>query len=233
MVVAPVYEWTGHLPPDEFDLPAELNRFRELRDQTLPPEMTARMDRAARELAQAHLADRAARVGDVAPGFRVADGTGGEVSLAGLLADGPVVLSFYRGMWCPFCSLELRALRQAVPRITALGASLVAVSGQTPDYSALTAERLDLPFTVLSDDGLAVSRSYGLVYELPDYLVEAYDQRHPIPVFNGTEGNALPVPATYVIDRSGIIRFGFVDPNYTHRADPDAIVDVLETLVPE
>jgi peroxiredoxin len=131
----------------------------------------------------------------------------------------------------PFCNLELHSLEQYLPRIEELGASLVAISGQTPDNSLLMAEKNELTYEVLSDAGLTVASSYGLVFRLPDYLQEAYEQLgHPIPMFDGAGQQTLPIPATFVVDRDGIVRFAYANPDYTHRADPDDIVATLESI---
>jgi peroxiredoxin len=209
----------------------ELARLRYLRDDVIPPDVAAHMDKATTALIESNTADRAVGAGSSAPDFTLPNALGEDISLNRLLNEGPVVLSFYRGAWCPFCNLELRALEQAVPDITALGARLVAVSGQTPDNSLSMMEKNGLTYDVLSDVGLTVAKSYGLVFELPDYLQTDYRALgHPIPRFNGTDQQTLPIPGTFVIDPTGIIRYAYVNPNYMYRADPTAIVAALRTL---
>jgi peroxiredoxin len=223
--------WVRMLPEEPFELLAELERWREMRDSEVPAGLVARMDRATEELAQSQVTDHVAQVGSVAPGFTLPNAIGGKTSLDALLKKGPVVISFYRGVWCPFCNLEQRALQQHLPRITGLGASLVAISGMTPDNSLSMAERLGLTYEVLTDTGLAIARSYGLVFDLPDYLQEAYEQLgHPVTRFNGTTDQTLPIAGTFVVDRGGVIRFAYANANYMHRADPADIIGVLEEL---
>jgi peroxiredoxin len=224
----------GHeidLPVKPFDLIEELDRLRNMRDDVIPANITSLMDRATKELIQAKLTDQVVGVGSEAPGFSLPNATGQQVTLRQMLTRGAVVISFYRGVWCPFCNLELHSLQQYLPRIEELGASLVAISGQTPDNSLLMAEKNELTYEVLSDAGLTVASSYGLVFRLPDYLQEAYEQLgHPIPMFNGAGQQKLPIPATFVVDRDGIVRFAYANPDYTHRADPDDIVATLESI---
>lgn len=219
-------------PDGPFDLMAELERFRTMRDDVIPPGITSLMDRATAELIASGLEGRAAGIGDRAPGFSLPNALGEQVSLERMLREGPVVLSFYRGIWCPFCSLELRALQQYMPQIKALGGALVAISGQTPDNSLSMVEKHRLTYEVLSDTGQAVASSYGLVFRLPDYLQEAYEKLgHPIPMFNGAGQQTLPVPGTFVIGPDGIIRFAYANPDYRYRADPADILAVLKSLL--
>lgn len=223
--------WVKMLPQGEFELPVELERWRKMRDSEIPADAVARMDRANEELDRSRVTDHAVRTGERAPKFTLPNAFGVDVSLDELLEKGPVVISFYRGTWCPFCNLEQRALQQQLPRITELGASLVAISGMTPDNSLTMAERLHLTYEVLTDTGLAVARAYGLVFELPDYLQETYEELgHPVTRFNGTTDQTLPVAGTFVVDRAGRIRFAYTNANYMHRADPLDVIRTLEEL---
>jgi peroxiredoxin len=224
-------EWVEKLPLGPFDLTNELARWRELRDVVVPADVAAQMDRATMELAASQILAQVVAVGGQAPSFVLPNAVGKQVSLDQLLARGPVVISFYRGLWCPFCNLEQRALQQALSQITALGASLVAISGMTPDNSMSMVERLGLAYEVLTDVGLLVARRYGLVFELPEDLREAYSRMgHPIPQFNGTTEHTLPIAATYVVDNGGIVRFAYANPNYMHRADPADVLAALAAL---
>jgi peroxiredoxin len=221
-----------NLVPDRlYDLAVELARVRRLRDEVIPPAVAAHMDQATMALVESKAADRAVSVGARAPDFTLPNTVGKDISLKRLLNEGAVVVSFYRGVWCPFCNLELRALQQCAAEITKLDSRLVAISGQTPDNSLSMAEKNGLTYEVLSDVGLAAARSYGLVFELPAYLQADYRELgHPVSQFNGTDQNTLPIPATFVIDPSGIVRFAYVNPNYMYRADPTAIIAALRTL---
>ena len=219
------------IPGGPLDLTTELARLRGLRDDVIPRNVALHMDRATADLVKSKAADRAVKVGSRAPDFTLPNAVGEYISLRRLLDEGPVVVSFYRGIWCPFCNLELRALQQSAAEIIELGGRLVAISGQTPDNSLTTAEKNGLTYDVLSDAGLAVARSYGLVFELPGYLQADYRELdHPLPQFNGTDQQILPIPGTLVIDPAGIVRFAYVNPNYMHRADPAAVIATLRAL---
>jgi len=172
-----------------------------------------------------------AKVGDQAPDFTLPDAQGGQVSLTDLLREGPVVLTFYRGGWCPYCNLQLRAYQDFMAGFQALGARLVAVSPQTPDNSLSTAEANALSFDVLSDVGNHVARDYGLAYTLPVELQEALTSVNKIlPDINGDGEWDLPVPATFVIDGDGRIALAHLDIDYRERLDPEDIVAALKQL---
>lgn len=189
------------------------------------------MRRAGQELADSGHADRALTVGARAPRFRLPSATGESVSLAGLLAAGPVVLTFYRGAWCPYCNIALRALQQHHAEISARGAALAAVSPQIPDESLSLADKHRLPFSVLSDVGSDTAKQYGLAFDLPDDLAAVYDRLgFDLQRVNGGHARTLPLPATYVIDREGVIRWAFVDADYTRRAEPADILAALDAL---
>ena len=170
-------------------------------------------------------------VGAYAPDFSLPNQDGAIVHLQELLREGPLVLNFYRGSWCPFCNLQLRALQMALPSMRALGANLLAVSPELPDGSLTLKERHSLGFDVLSDSGNLVAKQYGLVFQLTDQHLEALKQRgQDLAVINGDEGaRELPIPGTFVINRAGIVERAYADPDHTYRVDPDEIIQYLES----
>jgi peroxiredoxin len=177
----------------------------------------------------ATLSERGPKVGSVAPHFVLPDATGRQVALGALLGQGPVVLSFYRGGWCPYCNLELRAYQRALPEMQALGATLVAISPQTPDSSLSTAEKNELAFSVLSDRGNVVARAYDLVHTIEERLRPlTADLRE----FNGDESWELPIPGTFVLDRDGVVVLAYTEGNHHRRLEPAAILDALRRLRP-
>ncbi|MFG2550030.1 peroxiredoxin-like family protein [Streptomyces sp. NPDC048581] len=210
-------------------LNTELRTFYEARQQQIPAEIREIMQRAGQELADSGQADRALTVGDKAPRFSLPSATGQTLSLDDLLADGPVVLTFYRGAWCPYCNIALRSLQQHHEAITARGARLVAVSPQIPDESLSLTEKHDLAFDVLSDIGSDTAKQYGLAFDLPDDLATVYDKLgFDLQRVNDGHPRTLPLPATYVIDRDGVIRWAFVNTDYTTRAEPADILAALD-----
>jgi peroxiredoxin len=159
------------------------------------------------------------------------DVRGGQGQLADFLAHGPVVLSFYRGGWCPFCNLEFKALADILPAINAAGATLVGISPERPEVGQQTVADHGLEFEVLSDVGNLVIRDYGLLMRVDEQMRPHYRQ-WGIDLFaaNGDESYELPVPATYVIDRDGVIRAAHVDRDYTSRMEPADILAALDSI---
>jgi peroxiredoxin len=195
----------------------------------VPEEIQHLMRGAEARLEESGAALRAIKTGDRAPGFDLPNAHGETVSSRELLARGPVVLSFYRGDWCPYCNLELKALQERVAEIEALGASLVAVSPQTPDATTDTATRNKLTFEVLSDSGNTVAKAFGLDFELAEELRPIYKNwGADLEKLNGDPPFSLPMAATYVIGRDGTIIESFVDTDYTERMEPQAIIDALK-----
>jgi peroxiredoxin len=189
------------------------------------------MHRGTDELIASARAQRAKKAGDRAPEFVLTDPDGKPVSSRGLLAKGPLVISFYRGVWCPYCNLELQALQEALPEITARGANLVAISPQTAPNSRKSQRDNKLGFPILSDTKSDVADAFGIRFALPDYLVELYKSfKNDLPAFNNDPAWVLPMPARYVIGTDGIIAYSEVNPDYTQRPDPSELLPVLDRL---
>lgn len=194
----------------------------------LPDTQKEVVGKAFEELLGSDVTDQAIKTGDLAPDFSLPSVHGGERELSAALAKGPVVLSFYRGSWCPFCNLELNALQGRLPEIRSAGASLIAVSPEKPDSSLTHAEKLQLEFDVLSDEGNATARAYGLVMEVASQLRPLYlEWGIDVPAANGDLSYQLPVPATYVIGSDGRVRACHVEKDYTQRMEPQAIIEAL------
>jgi peroxiredoxin len=195
----------------------------------VPAERQAIMERHIVQLRDG-IAKTALKVGDRAPAIVLDNAKGETIDVGAFRKKGPVIVTFYRGGWCPYCNLELRAFQQVLPDITAAGASLVAISPEKPDDTLSTAEKNALTFEVLSDVGQKVGRAFGLVYEFSDELKSAYNGFGlDIPAKNGAaEEWALPISATYIIDRDGRIIYAYTDADYRDRADPSDILELLK-----
>jgi len=182
-------------------------------------------------VARHRLAENAIGVGDQAPMFVLRDGTGAELDVQVLLDTGPVVLCFYRGGWCPYCNLELRAYQQQLGRIRQLGATLVAISPELPDRTLTTAEANQLGYPVLSDVDNAVARRYRLTHTIdPEVVRYQLGNGNDVAAFNGSGRAEVPLPATYLIDTDGVVQFAFVRADYTQRAEPEEVLAVLREL---
>ena len=197
--------------------------------QRVPAERQAIMQRHIDELRSGTIGRTMLKVGDHAPAIVLGNAKGATVDVGTLLNKGPVIVTFYRGGWCPYCNLELKAYQQILPEIAATGASLVAISPEKPDDTLSTAEKNALSFEVLSDVGQKVGRAFGLVYEFTEELKTAYHGFNlDIPARNGTPGEwSLPVSATYVIARDASIIYANTDVDYRDRADPRDVLQVL------
>ena len=198
---------------------------------SLPEDEAQIVGASFEKLHSSHTAESAIAVGETAPNFTLPDATGKDVNLHSKLNEGPVVLSFYRGGWCPFCNLELQALQALLPEIKALGANLIGISPETPDNSMTTVEKQQLQFDVLSDVGNNTARDYGLIFTVyeemrPLYLKWGLD----VPASNGDDSWELPVPATYIIDTNCVARTAHVDKDYTKRMEPGQILAALRNL---
>jgi peroxiredoxin len=197
----------------------------------VPQEQQELMNRAIKELEESGVA-MGLRKGQQAPDFTLPDANGKDVRLYEELKKGPVILTFYRGGWCPYCNMELRAYQSILDDIHQAGGQLIAVSPQTPDNSLSTKEKNELRFHVLSDVGNKVAQKYNLVYRLPDYLIELYKERGlNIADFNGDDSWTLPVSATYIIGQDGKIAFEYTKADYKDRAEPSEVLDELKKLV--
>jgi peroxiredoxin len=215
-------------------LQAKLDAFKADFEAGKPPYSVPRsvietMHRATAELVASGAATRAKKAGDVAPAFSLKDPEGNVVNSEDLLKNGPLVISFYRGVWCPYCNMELQALEAAKPEFDRYGASLVAISPQTAPNSRKSVRQNKLTFPILSDVKSKVGEAFGLRFHLPDYLIELYKGlKNDLPAFNDDPSWTLPMPARYVIEQDGAILYSEVNPDYTHRPEPAHMIPVLQ-----
>lgn len=189
------------------------------------------MTNATAQLVTAGIEKGALGVGNNPPSFCLPNANGQLVKMDDLLINGPLIVTFYRGSWCPYCNLELRAYQQNLSTITAHGAQVVAISPELPDSTLSNAEKLALDFEVLSDVGNKVARDFGLVFKMPDSLVQVYLQlNNDITQHNGDGSWELPIPATYIIASDGKIAFSHVNADYLKRAEPQKVIAALAQI---
>jgi peroxiredoxin len=213
-------------------LEQELAAFRAEFARTAPAGRAALYEAKIEELRSAFASKSAIGVNDTAPDFALPNPAGKSIVLKELLRSGPVVLTFYRGGWCPYCNIQLRAYQGALAQITGLGGRLVAISPQLPDNSLDTASKNELTFDLLSDVGNKVSRSYGLVYSLPEEIRSALRSNNKaLPSINGDESWELPVPATYVVARDQRVALAYIEVDYRKRPEPEALLTCLKSLM--
>ncbi|KAI9735793.1 MAG: hypothetical protein M1834_001257 [Cirrosporium novae-zelandiae] len=173
----------------------------------------------------------AIQVGDTLPEFCLSDALGKEVTSASLLAQGPLLITFYRGEWCPFCNLALAAMQKHLSEFKAKGVTLVAISPELPNQSLSTTEKNALKFPVLSDVGNKLAKQLGILFPQPDTLRPVFEMiGHDLKKRNGDDSFEVPVPATLLVDQTGVVRNTFVDPDYTKRLEPSVALEWINAL---
>ncbi|SAL78854.1 AhpC/TSA family protein [Caballeronia peredens] len=196
-----------------------------------PREVVELFHRTTAELIATGQAERSLKVGDVAPVFALSDAQGERVSSEALLERGPIVVVFYRGVWCPYCNIDLQAIEEAADELRSSGANLVAISMQTAQNSLKSQRQNKLSFPILVDEGGKTADAFGIRFRLQDDLIAAYKGFDvELPVINGEPSWTLPMPARYVIGQDGKIAYAEVSPDYTRRPDPSEIVPALRRL---
>lgn len=213
-------------------LKIQLSKIKKQNLANLPEEVSAVMLAETKRLSESELAEKAPKAGEKLRNFTLSNQLGDQRSLAELRKTGPVVITFYRGGWCPYCNLELRAYQEVLPEIKAAGAKLIAITPEHPDESLSTAEKNELEFEVLSDLNSDYAREIGLVFTLPEELRLIYDDFGiNIEKHNGVGQFDLPLAATFVVDVDGTIACADVEVDYTLRTEPTDVVKALESLV--
>lgn len=179
-------------------------------------------------VAHSGVLEKALNVGDKAPNFTLNNALNKSISLYDELENGPVVLTWYRGGWCPYCNITLHYLQEKLPEFQKAGATLIALTPELPDNSLSTSEKNNLEFTVLSDVGNKIAKEFGVVFTLTEKVSSIYNTGFGLNKVNGDESNELPLAATYVIDKKGVIQYAFLDADYRKRAEVSDIITALK-----
>lgn len=183
------------------------------------------------ELRRTPFLDHALRIGEAFPDFLLPNAEGRLVALEDLLERGPLVATFFRGNWCPYCAIQLDALEEALPDIAAAGASLAAITPETGGRAAEAKARHGARYEILSDVDQGLGMACGVVFRLPEPYRRLLQSRGiDLEQRQGHAGWFLPVPATFVVDRGGVVRWAFMDVDFARRAEPDDILDALAAL---
>ncbi len=198
----------------------------------IPADKRTIMENATNALLSKEMSKSALKTGDKVPNFTLSNATGQEVTFYDLLKEKNAVVSFYRGGWCPYCNMELQALQSVLPQIQENNAQLIAISPELPTTALSTTEKNELSFEVLSDINNTVAKNFGLVFKMPQDLQEVYKNDFNIHLdqANGDNSAELPMPATYVVNKNGEIIYDFIQEDYTKRAEPSEVVNVLKDL---
>ena len=219
----------SHTQPNERELQAELDTLKSQFEQRASRETIDAFEKGIRDVEALGVLDQAKNTGDAAPMFKLSNAAGETVSLESILAQGPAIVTFYRGSWCPYCNIQLRSYQQHLSEITALGATLVAISPEKPT-PADAQDAGGYEFHVLSDAGNEVADAFGIRYRLPQDLIDAFGGRLDLAQYNGDGSWTLPLGATYVIDTDGTIVHAFVTADYRKRAEPADLIEALRKL---
>lgn len=212
----------------------KLDAIRNDFEPKMPAEALRIMHASTDALVASGQATRALRAGDTAPMFVLSDTSGEPVALTAVLARGPAVLTFYRGVWCPYCNVELQALEAARPAIEALGASIVGISPQTGANSRRAHRENELGYPILADTGGAIAADFGLRWALQPDLRRLFEQFGVnLATFNGDDSWTLPMPARYIVREDGLIAYAEINPDYTRRPDPSELLPTLERMKAE
>ena len=208
----------------------EINKYKEAFKEKVPADVQEIMLNATKQLEEQSISKNALKVGSSAKEFRLPNAVGKEISLFDSLEQNDfIVVNFYRGVWCPYCNFEMKALADITDQLAQLNAKIIAVSPESPDLSLNITQKHDLKFEVLSDYHNKVAKEYGLVFTLAQELQPIYESFGiDVPGSNKEESYELPMPAVYVINKNKEIIFSFIDEDYTKRCEPQAILDVIE-----
>jgi peroxiredoxin len=213
------------------NLKAEITRLRQEQETSLSEDVRRVLQRSIQRLVESGLVESATGVGEVFPSFSLPNPGGHAVSSEELLQQGHLVVCFYRGGWCPYCNLELRAYQAVTEEIRKLGTTLIAISPQLPDESLTTAAKGNLTYQVLSDTGNSLASHLGLTFELAPAVVDIYRSvGYDLERINGNSSWTLPIPATYVVRKDGIIVDAFIQPDHSVRKEPSEVIEILKQL---
>lgn len=213
------------------NLTDSLNKLREDGVNKLSDEMRVLFRQSMQDIAALNIVNSSLKEGDTAPEFQLPSATEKEISLSTQLNEGPVVISFYRGLWCRFCSQELVSLQENLSEVNQINSSLLAISPQSPSSTREMVEETNITYELLYDKKNAVAKEFGLAFTFPESSLEL-NKRLGINILSFIDDDEpeLPIPATYIVDQDRTIRFAFVDSDYTRRADPIDIITVLRRI---
>lgn len=226
-------EWELHKNTLEvvMKLQEKLSAMKQESIATKPPEVVATLLEESQKLVQSGIADQVIKVGETLPEFTLSDTNGNIISSKELLAKGPLALSFYRGIWWPYCNVELEALQEIYSDILDLGGSLIAISPQLTKYTKQVVKKHNLTFPVLADKGNEYANELNLVFTLPEKLKELYTSfGTDLTRFNGDDSWKLPMSGRFLVDRNGVIRNIDVHPDHTIRPEPIEIIDFMKSM---
>ena len=209
-------------------LKEQLTATAKARSGAASPEQNETFQKAIEMVRESGIEDSAKQVGDDAVDGELSGWDGSSIKLSELWQEGPIVLMWYRGGWCPYCNLQLRAMQQSLDELENAGARLVVLTPELPEKAKETAAANNLEIVALHDKESTLARQYGILFQLPESIVPIYRDKLKLGSYNGNDKMELPLSATYVIDKSGKITFAFLDADYKNRAEPTDVIAAVK-----
>lgn len=194
----------------------------------VPEEILINFQKSIEDLRTLNIENTSLKIGDTLPEFFLPNANNETITSKSLLKKGKMIIAFYRGSWCPYCNLELRALQENLKKIKAQGVVLAAISPQSPDHSLTLIEKHNLQFEVLTDYNNNYAKQLGITFKLQDFVLPHYQALGiNLSDFNKNEENTIPVPAVFLTDENGVVIYKFLDVNYMNRIDIDDLTALL------
>nr|WP_315193579.1 peroxiredoxin-like family protein [uncultured Flavobacterium sp.] len=210
------------------DLAAQIQQFNIELATKVPKEVLEAFEKSIKDLKTKNMEEKSIKIGKIMPYFSLKNAKNEIVNSFDILKNGKMIIAFYRGSWCPYCNLELKALQEKMSKFKDKNATLVAISPQSPDNGLTVIEKHSLTFEVLTDKDNIFAKQLGIVFELQDFVLPYYQALGiNLSSFNKSNDNSLPIPAVFVVDENGKIIYKFVDTNYINRIDIDELLKVL------
>ncbi len=207
-----------------------MQTYKEKEYKKMPNSDVEVIENSKKTLRESDITKKCLKAGDFIPKFKLNNSEGEEISVEQLLEEGPIVISFFRGEWSPYCTLEIKALQEVLPSIKNENATLIAISPQTQNKTKEMVDNNNITFNVLSDPANKIAKKFGIVYKMSEELASLYKKMGiNIPDYTGRDRYELPIPATYVVDTDGKIIYAYIEPDYTSRLEPQSILNVLES----
>ena len=210
------------------DLATQIQQFNIELAAQVPQEVLEAFGKSIEDLKTKNIEEKSIKIGETIPNFSLKNAKNEVVNSSDILKNGKMIIAFYRGSWCPYCNLELKALQEKISEFKEKNATLVAISPQSPDNSLTVIEKHHLTFEVLTDKDNVFAKQLGIVFELQDFVLPYY---HALGIdlssFNENTNNSLPIPAVFVVNESSKIIYKFADANYMNRIDIDELLNTL------
>lgn len=210
------------------DLQKSLDKLKERIESNMPKEAVAIMHQATKELQESSISNEILKTGSIAQEFSLQNQNGKTIKSADLLKSGPLIITFYRGVWCPYCNKDLSYLNKFTKTFEEKGATTISISPQLPEFNKQIVEQQHLSYDLLSDLQNNVADSFGLKWTMKDPLQSLYNSFGiNLPKYNGDESWTLPIPARFIINPDGKIVYSEFSIDYTQRPNPDVLLEHL------